>query len=400
MMEHIFQNNVMDDFFVTVQSDKCKEFFNENSPNAFSNVLYKQLELNTDTYEVGLSEIFLAYTEPNVEPTKPTTPPPTSSTFFIDPGSDNIITAVKLIRHHTKFVKRDENFVNFFEGLRQHTESLRGKIGIELSKNYTTIGGPPHTVLKFDDPESEYTLQIPGEWAEYFGFNTNTFTAGTYVSEFPQSEEVFKNIPVGSTFTTTYSKWDKKTVEIEEPEDFDIEELVENVVSSIKRIGYSVRMPLLKTREGSEMGSLHVYLEDGVRIQLPVSVNRALGKPDNFQFVQELTTVEFPLKINIDVPAVPKVPKRLVPIPGRHVIVSTNIVEPQMYASSHQQVLRRFLKSEIKATEHLTFNPVQYLMLTTKHIRTIQISITDENILPINTYDFPTTIILHFRRKQ
>jgi len=191
----------------------------------------------------------------------------------------------------------------------------------------------------------------------------------------------------------------KKQFPIQEPDDFDIVELIENVLGACQTANVNVRMPLLKQEINSDDKVLHVYIGEDIRIQLPVTVNRAFNLPDGFMFEKNLTVVTISPTFDISKPTKLSIEKT-VRKPGRQILVSSNILDPQMFASSHQKVLRRFLKSEVILNEHLVFNPVQYLTLANQELQTIQISITDEYYTLVNSTNYNTTIVLHLRRKQ
>jgi len=396
-MEHKFVRPDIYDFFVTVQSDKCKEYYTENTPSQFNNILYQPV--NTDFYEVGVAEIFLSCKKEEEEENKPVQSPTISSseqTFFSNPGSDNLITVLKFKQTFLKFAKRNLNFVNFFEELKQFLNENQSEVGVNFSKEYVELGKPAKTILTFNDPTGEYSLQVQPQWAEAFGFRQHTFNAGRFVSENPQSEESFAKILLGSVMSLTFSRWEIKSVPVQEPSEFDIEELVENLVDALRE--YNVRMPMLQYKQESRTRRVHIYLDNNLTIQFPVSVNRALGKPDNFRFNDNLSVVEFYVNIDVSQPA-PVGPKKLPMIPGRQILITSNIIDPQMFANSHHYALRRFMKSELKDVEHLTFNPVHYVALAKKEVQSIQISLTDENNIPIETLDKATTVLLHFKRR-
>jgi len=207
-MEHVFANNKLDqDFFITIQSDKCKEFFPLYDSTSFSNVLYKSPLISANFYEVGISEIFFKYQESESVSLEPTVPVP--KRFFNNSENDNLITTLKLKTSYIRFTKKNQNPVNFFEELSQYLIENPSTLTVHISKEYKFAGQQPYTILEFNDPLKEYELQIPSHWAEYFGFKSTTFVSGTFTSENPQSVESFNKIPLDDVIKFTLNRWEK-----------------------------------------------------------------------------------------------------------------------------------------------------------------------------------------------
>lgn len=83
---------------------------------------------------------------------------------------------------------------------------------------------------------------------------------------------------------------------------------------------------------------------------------------------------------------------------NKQILISTDILEPQVVYGKRRQLLRMILHDRSKPVQHLIFNPVYYCSLNRTDITSVQILLQNEegNLIPFKD-NF--TIVLHIRSK-
>ena len=411
-MEHIFNANLegADDFYVTVGSDQCMDFFPINTSSCFTNLLYRDLRL--PKFEVGLAEIYLNVPDQPITNDDVTEEPPTvieqvietpPNKFFQLPGVDNLITGSRLRTTQIKFAKKQNSLTNFFTELTSMLDKRRQPVNVIFKQLFKAPGDGPYTVLTFIDPSKSFTMRIPEIWANVFGFTVTDFAPGEFISERKWSELEFSLIEMQSALTIRLYTWEALQLPVNEPDEYEIDAVIHECLTTLIAADVLVRMPILPdplddtfTRQ-----QLHVYIDiSDVQFTLPVSVNKMLKLRENYSFRNPITVIEIP---ETDVPIVPDdiiiVP--VVPhIYGQNIVISTNIIEPSYYGSTTKPVIRRFPKNAIKSSDYVVFQPVYYHSLKYTDLKQINISISDEFNHIVQKSDSPTIVLLHFKRKS
>jgi hypothetical protein len=334
------------DFYITLISNDSLRYYPHNSSSSFTNVLYRSISIDSCVYEVGVSELFTdihsntANTDDKVDEhaLSVTTDP---SSFFGISDHDNIITIVKTFTTPIKYIKRDSKLTNFFDDFKTFLDSRqKSEVKVTLSKTYTFGFSLPYTIMTVEDPLEQYALQIQESLAETLGFKQTVFPPGIYTSEFVQSVEAFTKIPVGDPLTLRFIRQEVVRTEINEPDEHEVDALIENIVMSLKKEKLNVRMPL-----DDQSNILHVYIEgDGIRFTLPTQINTYLGLPPLYTFYKSHDEVDLnhllssPTITIASIPSKPQVKQE--PLPIRNVLMFSSITEPMLFGSSAYSILR------------------------------------------------------------
>lgn len=204
---------------------------------------------------------------------------------------------------------------------------------------------------------------------------------------------------MNSSISFTALSWRLLNVSVDEPEELDIESVLENCYTALITADILNRMPIIPSQ--TDKLELHVYIDvSNTSFTFPLSVNKALKIADDFVFSDAITvlTIQEPDSIP-DPPSLPPTPTAPHKF-GRQIIVSSNIVAHQLYASSKGPLLRRFLKKNTKDLVHLTFPVVYYYSLKYTELKHISVAITDEDLHLIPVSDTPTVLNIYFRKKR
>jgi hypothetical protein len=136
-------------------------------------------------------------------------------------------------------------------------------------------------------------------------------------------------------------------------------------------------------------------------IQLQLSTLHGISEP--YTFYKNSTTIYLPDDLIRRLSYKPDpTPSSVVWKPRDQHYVLSDIVVPQLVGSASLPVLRVLRKTYTNEWEDLHFDSVFYFPLNREHISTIRISMLDEILYdaPVTESSYPTTVVLHFRRKQ
>jgi hypothetical protein len=395
------------DFYITLISNDSLRYYPHNSSSSFTNVLYRSILIDSSVYEVGVSELFMDINSNTAniddkadEHALTVTNDP--STFFGISDDDNIITIVKTFTTPIKYIKRDSKITNFFDDFKTFLDSRQNsEVKVSLSKTYTFGFAWPYTILTVEDPLEQYALQIQESLAETLGFKQYVFPPGIYTSEFVQSEEAFTKIPVGDPLTLRFIRQEVVRSEIKEPEEHEVDALIENIVMTLKKEKLNVRMPF-----DDQKNILHVYIEgDGIRFTLPTHINTYLGLSPMYTFYKSHDEIDLnhllssPTLFIAPMPSIPQV--RHEPSPIRNVLIFSSITEPMLFGSSAYSILRLVSYPElINKGGHILFNPVNYQRVKDQDLTEIDITLKSDSFTVLRKSLLPTVVILHFRIAQ
>jgi len=140
---------------------------------------------------------------------------------------------------------------------------------------------------------------------------------------------------------------------------------------------------------------VHVFLEEARSIIFPVSINRILGLPPYFQFLDSYTEIYTqPLYAELK-PVLPEEPAHN---ESRLGLVTTNVVEPQIFGEKNLPVLRTFVRKG-KGYNTIKFDPVIYLPLSTTDLQHIKIELLDSSLSHLPNTNYPSVVTLHIKPK-
>jgi hypothetical protein len=317
--------------FINLLSSHSLEYFPNNNSSHFSNVLQNSVYLDNGSYEVGVCEFF--FHGDTVFEDKPDSSSvqilPVKKKFFDESPDSNKVICVKSHIVTIKYAKKDESLVNFFDDFKTYLETnQKSEVKIKLSKQYAFGFG---TLLTVEDQLNEYALQISKSLAEVLGFKeTICLSVGTYTSDFKQSAEAFERIPLNETITVRLIRQEVSYLFIDEPEDYEIDALIENIVVVFQKNNFKVRMPF-----DSQSNKLNIFIDEtDFRFTLPSNLNEILGKPKYFTFTKSEEHIQLLQITNTEnlAPSNPQIKQNSV-IKNEQIFILTNIIETVFFGS-------------------------------------------------------------------
>lgn len=101
-------DNSPDDFFVTLQSDLCKQYYSDNTSANFCNYLARPIDSFKNEYLCGVSEIFFSEADAVMLA-------PSSQQKFFNSSSQSEIVAIQQSNSIISFPKKEDSLVNFYD---------------------------------------------------------------------------------------------------------------------------------------------------------------------------------------------------------------------------------------------------------------------------------------------
>lgn len=331
-------------------------------------------------YQVALAEIFFDDPELSSEPHK----------YFntSETNRDNEIkvfdtqgVAVSVVKQHHDLEKWMKDLENGFENLSLGGINLR----LKMSKQTDLVSGDLIAKMEFIDPDSRFKLIIPEKYSTILGFKETEFLAGTYYSDTFISLEKFDDIGLDENVIFRCLDTVAKIVKIGEPVNRTPSALAAKIVTEFIKHGYLITMP---KNENNQM--IVMIKQKNLSFQLPEIANKAFGLPPNFVFTDEQTLV------NLNLPLERIESDKL---PSKQVLVSSYLIEGQVFGEKSMPILRIFQRPETKGYHHVVFQPLYYFNLKYSELKNIHIRLTGENGYLLPHSQNPTTVVLHFRRK-
>jgi len=362
-------------FFVTLVSNPIPNS-GFNTSSSFTNCLCSPIPLGSETFEVGLSEIW--FTDTFSIPDTPSTPPvPTPSsppkTFFGHEANDDRITVNTQLFSLFSVTRDQATHVSSF--ITHINNQLRSKNAPIVIHNYSTGQVQRYfTILDFTG-EGERYLELSPKAAKILGFTKRYFQKGRHTSEETQSEVEFQTLKASEDLTFSVHHSEKKSIPIEDPTAYDFNSLIVSISESFENNNIAVRLVPTKNNE-----SLHVFIDDSiVQFQLPSQINKLLKLERGYTFTQPRTDVYLPTDLPHFKIATPIESPQ--PIGRRNQLyIITNIIEEQSLGSDSLPLLRVISRPLAQNTErHIQFSPVYFLPLKCTELCYIKIQIVDED---------------------
>jgi len=385
------------DFYVTLVSSSGLEYNPENTSTDFTNQLSRPICNGSHQfkYEVGLAS--LSFTPPKISPTKLTEKvkePVEQKKFF--PGASELIAVLKFEHTVVEFSKKEDPVNPMTLLVSDITKHFTDKT-TNLEINQLFEEGSAYTVIRLTSSE-QIQLTLPLEISSAFGFEQQRFSVGVYKSKKFQNFEEFNKLPVGTKFGINVRKVDnQKEIKINEPSSYSFKQLVANIVEAFEKNEYPIGLVFSKQKQ---MLTVNIGDED-VNFKFSPVLNNILTLPEGYVFQDPKTQLLVSnqlLDTDRSVSQPPVIPTTWVD--AEQTLVQTNIILDQLVGSSSLPILRCIDLPLIK-TSHAVYDfpTVHYLPVSRPHVSNIQIKLSDikGNILPGTS--FPTTAVLHFRRR-
>ena len=365
------------DFYVTLNSKSSLEYFPLNKSNNFSNHLCKPLDLPSGMYEVGLSEVVY---QQQTEPQKTALPTPTK--FFGNSKDDDKIT----LPHITWSKFRVSNKEATLNGqLAAINDKLNAdKVYAVFTQLIQKGGGARKINLKFTDSYN-HNLVIPQELAKVLGYNKVEFPPGEHLAPNNIDQKAYNNIPKTTSFEFKIYRWIEESLTMKEPSKYDLQGLNYAITGAIYDTIYKIQ---LETK--ANILKVHI-MQDGLKMKLPSQINRYLGLEEQFIFTQKQTEIIIPDSVvqNVDQKSM-------------FTFVSCDLIENQLIGGTSLPLLRMIPRNTENSNrfEHYRFDSVYYMTPRQQHVSQIGIKLLDDEFNYIRPYKYPTTVVLHFKRKN
>jgi hypothetical protein len=391
-------------YYATVFSSASLSTCPENTSSNFSNLLAKSIDSDYPL-EVGLAS--LTYwdkfnpTSPNNQPI-PVKPKPivAKKSFFngdIKDASVEVTRRISVLREF--FVKSLGMKIHSFVTQMDIKCKTLNREGFEIKFEQEILAGKTFVNMFFTDHTNRLRLELSDELKNILGFKVNIFKRGAYRAAYHLEDTdpqlAFSDLNVNDE--AVFRIWDieKLKLEIKEPEEYDIELFGDNLTSEFLKAGMD--MGFLVSDEGLVEINMRTT---GVRFNFSKHLNRILNLNEDFEF--DVPKVEF--RVSSDM----IVANEIIPLPEveptttkNHLLVLTNLVEPQRFGCSYTRVLRSMTRRKaINEQIEIVFDPVWYLPLERQEHRFIKIQLSDENFNLISPSLGPTYATLHVRRAK
>lgn len=212
---------------------------------------------------------------------------------------------------------------------------------------------------------------------------------GTYTSPNVQSDEVFEKIPMSTLIKITFSKIITHKLFVKEPDEYSREILIENIALEFAAQNIKVYLAMI------DDNSLTVnIMEKNMTISMGSTINELLGLDSNFVFRDQKTDLNLPIwtsstESNQSISS------------KSRVLILSDVMESQIYGDSFKTILRILPNADatINTDRHLIFHPVFYFPVRSGQVKSIRITLaTDRNEI-LKTLEFPTVVVLHFKKQ-
>jgi len=386
------------DFYVSLHSDESHKVYPNNRSSVFENRLSREIFVPIDVYEVGLVELQFKQPEPP-EPLESEAEQIQAVTinqpvFF--PTQSETITLYSTSTSEITIVKPQGNLDFFQTFANEKFKEL--KFNLQIQEEIPEEG-KSLSILKWEPVENS-TLVIPDQIAAVLGFETSNFSAGEHKSTLNRNNSAFDELPDADILTFSSVVWIQTPVVISEPEKFNTESLILTVAAAVKAKKFKIGFIISKD---SDILSIKIHQSD-VRLQFSPTINKIFGLKDDHIFNQRVTDLLLP-KFLVDLRTkniiAPKTkPSHVIWEDRKQIYVQTNIVEEQRIGEKSLSVLRIVQMSESNSLLSVNFSPVIYLPLNTSYIRSIRVWLSDAKNQVVKETNYPTSVILHFRKRR
>jgi hypothetical protein len=288
-------------FFITLASNLCLDMYRENSNVDFINYLWKPIELNDD-WCVGLvsidysdSFLFEGVSEDPRHPDNPKVPEKANNattpslqgitvpTSFL--GTDNKIVVDLIEKNKADFFKREgETFLAFLVRLKHVIDQFLSK-SVEFETEYDGVSPEPTVIITVKkSPEGRTFLRLTPKLSYVLGFGSQIdFLEGETIRSPEQAKEsrMSDSLINEEDLPITLVKITTKPIEILKPESFEVDVLIEAIVTTMDTNGYYVEMAV---SPDDYLTVTPIFNPYQFSFRLPAVINKALGLSESFVF--------------------------------------------------------------------------------------------------------------------
>jgi hypothetical protein len=390
-----------DNYFVTLFSDMNQEYF-KNSTTSFTNLLPVTLDATEGQFEIGLKEVrFLSHPAPTsfLQAEKVSTVQPIENLKgpLVGPQPINLWVKSKAIFNFSS-KSHIKGYTNFISAVNLFLETTELKFEIDMF-----ILSDIELLIKFSlDVGSDHWLEIPEFFATMTGLDSTRIPNGKSQGK-PVPFSIYETLgePQELKILLCHIYLDKELMN--PSKEFGFEPFLNEWANALERSS---------ERFGSEFGLLHEYIDDNVFLEVicydkeesmmvSFGMNRLMNLPDNYVFKGE-TNLIIPLKNFEPIIPPPTPPIPIVIDPEKFVYILCNVCEVQAIGGKHVPALTVLPREDGLKTVSKIFDSVFYTPLIRQLVRSIDIKITNRNLvcLPSADKDFPSYCVLHIRRSQ
>jgi hypothetical protein len=389
------------DHHVTIFANNSLSHFPSNTSSDFINHLSRPLDTPTSLYEVGLvgvsmrneASVVVDSTADTSNPNSNNQPTPQDKFFETE------FETVTVLKYETVqlTIPKDSTVKLHIATSLMNNIFREKRLQLEIQEIFITESDIKTRII-WSDPIKQKTLHLPTELAAILGFDRDDFAPGTYISQYYRSEYNYNKLPDKHNFEFEFVNWQKYAVRFPEPPSFTIDSFCHTLANSFSEKGFKIGVIQSKI-----ISYITIKIFDfELRLSFSPFVNKLLGIGEGYVFHRLSNTIYLPNELIQRLTKKPDPPPP-VPIEWKSldvVYIQSDVVEPQLCGSKSLPILRILPKSQTSNWDIQTFEPVYYLPLSREHIKSIRVWLTDENLVPIQTSQYPTTVHLHFRRKQ
>jgi len=353
--------------YITLLSDDSLEYFPENSPSQFSNVLAHDIAVGAEEYEIGLVSLNLNLkendtTKPKLEFDKDDKitmriPSTSSDTVDINGTVDKLLPAASFITTlTTKFA--------FF-----------GNINFSLDfVDETTSFVTAHVTL----PDGYVILE--SILAQILGFDQTIFKAGKYRASKPFNKDLLAI--TSAKAVVSYVKYEEKKFDLPQPEDDTLDGLAETIHKAFQDADETVFVTVDDEQEYMTFEAQKDYLE----FKLPSKLCDWFGIPSSRMFSKKTSVFVSNTKEHSS---------------REHLLVCLNLVGYQAYGSQEFPILRTVTLDGlgIKSRFQKNYESVQYIPLLQSQFRTVSVTLILHSA-SVNFDIHPSSVVLHIRKRS
>jgi len=256
------------------------------------------------------------------------------------------------------------------------------------------VGENRQTRIIVSDTAKVLTIVLPDLLARILGFESSSFRAGEHLAPKYQSNELFDQLDKNLTLVLTLYQLATTSILIDEPDSNDIISILEHCVEILLKYNFDVSIPV-----GPNNDVVYVDIGESLQLRFPNVINQMLNLQDDYVFSGLRTEIKLPPPPKNEILETQKYGS----IRTNQIIVSSNIADPMLYASTCYPILRLFPREPNNADSvyHKIFDPVYYVGISKSDAQSIQVSLTDDKFNYLSTNkSSATTVVLHFRRKR
>jgi len=397
------------DFIAIVNSNDSLEYFPDNCSSEFRNQLSVPINAQTGQLYVAINELF--YTDNFtpfdetvvVEKIEPVTvadlTQPETRSFFRSGTEDNVVNTFRYQEIVHSFVKDSAGILTYVTKI--STQLQQYSAGYSVSLIQIGTAGVFTIEINFVDQSGKYNLKLSQRLADILGFTKLDFKPGKYLGDKSVNEDAFAKLSIGGSTSLKVFHYATKNVQVQEPEEYDVEELFQNISHALNEEKFDVGLVLLPN--DNEHVLKVAIRTSGLFFRISSEITKLLGLTVGFTFQEKMSDIILPNALFPTEKVVVIPDETVISQEGRKrnlLVVHTNIIEPQRFGGTFAQALRVSRRQKSINTEiNLKFQPLVFVPLQKLDLSSIQIRLTDEFFNPLPNSNAPTTAVLQFIQK-